>query len=311
MEYSSRTGRWKTRIHDIIGTAFPIILGPMRRITLGDMAALVSGAGGLGVIAASGLSGATLRAEIERAKALTKAPFAVNIPIYRPNAREALDIAIEMGVRVLYTSAGDPTAMVDRARSAGLKILHKVSNVTLAKKAEAAGVDGIVAMGWEAGGHIGREQVSTFCLIPQIVDAVSIPVVAAGGIGDARGVLAAFALGAEGVELGTRFLATPEAPVREYFKQALCAAGCDATEVLGREAMPIRILRTRLSVPGGGAGDSSDGEEYDGGATAISCGQVAGLVERIEPVTDIMSGLARGVPRLFDDLGRIFREEEP
>lgn len=311
MENSETAIQWKTRITEILGSPFPVILGPMRKITLGRMAAAVSKAGGLGVIAASGLSSDELRAEIEDVRSLTGKPFAVNIPIYRPNAREALEIAIEMGVGIIYTSAGDPAAMVDRSRSAGLKILHKVSNVKLAKKAEAAGVDGIVAMGWEAGGHIGREQVSTFCLIPQIVDAVSIPVIASGGIGDARGLLAAFALGAEGVELGTRFLATREAPIRELFKNAICAAECGATEVLGKDAMPIRVLKMKAPSPVGTVtGDAPDDDEQDGGTAVISCGQIAGLIREVTPVDEIMSGLTRGVPRLFDTIDRIFREEK-
>ncbi len=311
MKHPERANQWKTRIGEITGSPFPVILGPMRKITLGRMAAAVSKAGGLGVIAASGLSSDELRAEIEELRRLTGKPFAVNIPIYRPNAREALEISIEMGVRIIYTSAGDPAAMVARGRSAGVKVLHKVSSVKLAKKAEAAGVDGIVAMGWEAGGHIGREQVSTFCLIPQIVDAVSIPVIASGGIGDARGVLAAFALGAEGVELGTRFLATPEAPAGELFKNAICTAECGATEVVGKDAMPIRVLRmTAPSAAGTAAGDAPDDDELNGGAGVISCGQVAGLIRKVTPVDEIMSGLAQGVPRLFDTLDRMFREEK-
>ncbi len=179
----------------------------MRRITLGPMAAAVSESGGLGQIATSTLTVPELRKEIEKARDLTDRPFGINIPLHRPNALESLETAIEMRVPVISTSGGSPDKIMDRAKDAGLIVLHKVSTTAMGLKAQEAGVDGVIAMGFEAGGHGGRSQLTTLCLVPQLCDALNIPVVAAGGICDFRGFLAALALGAEGIEVGTRFLA--------------------------------------------------------------------------------------------------------
>jgi enoyl-[acyl-carrier protein] reductase II len=176
----------KNRITEILGSEYPIIQGAMRRISLGVLAAAVSRAGGFGIVGASGMEGNALRAEIRKARSLTGRPFGLNIPIYRPNASEALEIAVEEGLRTITTSAGDPGKVIRRVKEAGLKILHVVATVDMARKAEAAGVDGVIAVGAEGGGHVGRDEISTLVLIPQVVDAVRIPVVAAGGIGDGR-----------------------------------------------------------------------------------------------------------------------------
>ena len=181
----------KNRVTEILGTRYPLILGPMRLITLGEMAAAVSNSGGFGQIGASGASAELLRGEIEKARNLTGSPFGINIPVYRPNAFEALEIAIEMGIKTITSSAGNPAKIIGRVKEAGLKVLHKVSSVKMALKAQEAGVDGVIATGFEAGGHVGRESVTTLCLVPQLVEALDIPVVAAGGIGDGRGLLAA------------------------------------------------------------------------------------------------------------------------
>lgn len=222
----------KNRVTEITGSRYPLLLGPMRFVSLGEMAAAVSAAGGFGEIAASGLSTDLLREEIRKARSLTHAPIGVNIPVYRANALEALEVAIEEGIGTVATSAGDPRKLMKRIKEAGLKVLHKCSTVSMARKAQDAGVDGVIASGAEAGGHVSREQIGTFALIPQLVDALEVPVVAAGGIADGRGLLAAFALGAEGVEMGTRFLATREAPISEGYKRRILSAECDGTTVV-------------------------------------------------------------------------------
>ncbi|MBI4763593.1 MAG: nitronate monooxygenase [Deltaproteobacteria bacterium] len=222
----------QNRITEILGTRYPLILGPMRLITLGEMAAAVSNSGGFGQIGASGASAELLITEIRKAKDLTSRPFGVNIPIYRPNAFEALEIAIEAGIRTITTSAGDPGRMIRRIKEAGMKVLHKVSTVKMALKAQEAGVDGVIATGFEAGGHVGRESITTFCLVPLLVEALEIPVVAAGGIGDGRGLLAAFALGAEGVEMGTRFVATRECSSPDWYKESILHARDSSTMIL-------------------------------------------------------------------------------
>jgi len=181
----------ENRLTKLLGIKIPLILGPMRQITLGAMAATVSNNGGFGQIAVSGLSTSQLGQEIRKARALTDKPFGINIPVHRPNALEALEMAIEMKVPVITTSGGNPIKIMDRAKTAGLIVLHKVSTTAMGLKAQEAGVDGVIAMGFEAGGHGGTSQLTTLCLVPQLCDALNIPVVAAGGICDFRRFLAA------------------------------------------------------------------------------------------------------------------------
>ena len=319
-DVSERPGGWKNRVTALFGTAYPILLGPMRLITLGEMAAAVSRSGGLGVIAASGLSSDRLRAELAQVRELTDRPVAVNIPVYRPNAFDALEIAIEMGVKTIYTSAGSPAKLMPRIREAGLRVLHKVSSLEKAIKAEEAGADAVVAMGFEAGGHVGREGITTFCLIPQLVDTLKIPVVASGGIADARGVLAALALGAEGVEVGTRLVATDECPVPAFFKERVCAATCEDTLLLGKEAMPIRVLKNRVTARVAGmdeaksdqliveAGDAAYVQEGgDRESAVMPCGQAAGLVKRVRPVREVIEELVAGTERISQQMAEFFR----
>ena len=319
MEGFNVSSGWKNRVTEILGSAFPILLGPMRLITLGEMAAAVSNTGGFGQVAASGLPGDRLRSELELALKQTDRPIGVNIPIYRPNAQEALEIAVEMGIKTITTSAGNPAKMIDRIKEAGLKVFHKVSSESMAKKAEAAGVDGVIAMGFEAGGHIGRENITTMCLVPQLVDALKIPVIASGGIADARGVVAAFALGAEGVEMGTRFVATPECPVPEYFREGVRSAPCDATLLLGKGAMPSRVLKNQLTeylaARQEGAADKEALKEFDskyvklGGdkdTSVMPCGQIAGLIKQIEAIGDIFSSITRDAKTISHRLNTFF-----
>jgi len=287
------------------------------------MAAAFSNSGGFGQIAASGLSGHVLRAEIERAKEQTGRPIGVNIPIYRPNALEALEIAIDMGIKTVTTSAGDPARMIDRIKEAGLSVFHKVSSEKMAKKAEAAGVDGVIAMGYEAGGHIGRENITTMCLVPQLADALKIPVIASGGIADARGLVAAFALGAEGVEMGTRFVATPECPVPSYFKEGVRSAAMDATLLLGKGAMPMRVLKTEMTWHLAGLQEGEDHETVhteaeskyvqlsaDKDTAVMPCGQIAGLIKCIEGIRAVFSDITRDAKSISHHLCTFFRGDE-
>lgn len=311
----------QNRITAILGTKYPLILGPMRLMTLGAMAAAVSESGGFGQIAASGASAELLRAEIAKARGLTDKPFGLNMPIYRPNALEALEIAIEMGLRTVTTSAGNPAKMMGRIRAAGLKVLHKVSTLDMALKAQDAGVDGVIATGYEAGGHIGREETTTFCLVPQLVDALSIPVVAAGGIGDARGFLAALALGAEGVEMGTRFVATRECPAPDFNKEAILRAAGASTLVLGKE-MPIRVLSNRKALEiadpekagqAAASGKSGDEAYVQAGGEAdeavMPAGQVAGLIRAIVGAGEVFPDMVQGARALARGLEKFFKED--
>lgn len=311
----------KNRITEILGTRYPLILGPMRMITLGVMAAGVSNSGGFGQIAASGASGDLLREEIQKARDLTDKPFGLNMPIYRPNAFEALEIAIESGIKTVTTSAGNPAKMIHRIKSAGLKVLHKVSTVKMAKKAQEAGVDAVIATGYEAGGHVGRENITTLCLIPQLVDVLDIPVVAAGGIGDGRGLLAAFALGAEGVEVGTRFVCTRECESPDWYKQSIVNAADGATLILGKETMPIRVLKNKKAIevsdPEKAREDSrirSGGEDayVDGDAqeAIMPAGQVAGLVRDIKRITDVFPEMVSEAAMISERLYNFFKANE-
>jgi len=310
----------KNRITEILGSEYPIIQGAMRRISLGVLAAAVSRAGGFGVVGASGMEGNALRAEIRKARSLTDRPFGLNIPIYRPNASEALEIAVEEGLRTITTSAGDPGKVIRRVKEAGLKILHVIATVDMARKAEAAGVDGVIAVGAEGGGHVGRDEISTLVLIPQVVDAVRIPVVAAGGIGDGRGIAAAFALGAEGVQMGTRFLATQESPVPPVYKQAILTARDDGTMIAARKGYPIRVLKNRAALAvremdEKGAtqaeinafvdslSEKGKGEEAEG---LMSAGQVAGLIREIKTVEEVIRGLVAEAKAVAQRLERQF-----
>ncbi|GAB6162930.1 nitronate monooxygenase [Desulfothermus naphthae] len=313
----------QNRICEILGVEYPIILGPMRLITLGEMAALVSESGGFGQIAASGLSGERLREEIKKAQELTSRPVGINIPIYRPNAVEALEIAIEMGIKTITTSAGKPEKLMPRIREAGLKVLHKVSSLDMALKAEAAGVDGVIAMGFEAGGHIGREGLSTLCLIPQLVDVLKIPVVAAGGIGDARGMVAAFALGAEGVEMGTRFIGTHECPVPDFFKELVLKAKDDSTMLLGKGAMPMRVLKNKAAMMISSSDKQKEDKKLteagdkayvqsggDADSALMPCGQVAGLVKELKSVKDIIFEMIEDAKSILNNLSNYFKNGE-
>jgi enoyl-[acyl-carrier protein] reductase II len=303
--------RMNKTLVNILGSRYPIILGPMRFITFGKMAALVSLHGGFGQIAASGLTPERLREEIQEAKALTDRPFGVNFPIYRPRTDELIDVAIEEEITTITTSAGNPKKFIKRIKDAGLKVLHKVSTVDMAKKAEDAGVDGIIATGIEAGGHVGRDGATTFCLIPQLAKAVTIPVVAAGGIVDASTFKAVLALGADGAEIGTRFLATEECPVPDYFKQMILEAKSDSTVLIGKGALPMRVLNNiaaqriltmdRKKEDKDKINKETDDMYVTGGkdeqTSILPCGQVAGLIDELLTVTEVISNIARGIEK--------------
>jgi enoyl-[acyl-carrier protein] reductase II len=310
----------KNRITELTGARYPILLGPMRFISLGEMAASVSASGGFGQVAGSGLSPQRIREEIQRARSLTSAPIGVNIPVYRPNALEALEAAIEEGVRTITTSAGDPGKLTGRIKEAGLKVLHKCSTVSMARKAQDAGVDGVIASGTEAGGHVNRQEITTFALIPQLVDVLEIPVVAAGGVGDGRGLLAALSLGAEGVEMGTRFLATREAPVPDDYKRRLVSSGCDSTVIIGKTAMPCRVIRNRaaaalerMELQG------APKEQINAYADELYChadaergvmpaGQITGLIGSVLNISEVIETIIRETRVRLTDITDFFRE---
>ncbi len=300
----------KTRVCEVLGIEYPIIQGGMVYICTPELAAAVSNAGGLGQLTC--ITGRkdpdTLRANIRRTRELTNKPFAVNIPLIMPNAEQLVAAAVEEKVDVITTSAGNPKKFTSYIKEHGVRVCHVVPSVKLGQKAQEAGVDIIVAEGWEAGGHNAYDDVTTMVLIPQITRAVDIPVVAAGGIADARGLVAAFVLGAEGVQMGTRFIMTRECAAHENMKKAIAQATDTATVVTGRAFGPTRVLKNAL------AADILSWENQ--GMTAaeilerIGSGRseralLHGDIEQGSPMSGQIAGLLRevtSVQELFDSI---------
>ena len=275
-------------LNEILGTKYPIIQGGMANIATGEVAAACSNAGALGIIGAGGMNADTLRQNIRRCRELTDKPFGVNIMLMHPQADEFAQIVVEEKVAVVTTGAGNPGKYVPRER---------------------AGADAVVAEGMESGGHIGST--TTMALVPQVVDAVSVPVIAAGGIADGRQLAAALALGACGVQVGTCLLASEECPIHENYKAALLKAGDSDTIVTGRTVgAPVRVLKNRMSreyVRQEKAGaDKMELEKYTLGSLrravfegdtvsgSLMAGQVAGMLHEVRPVADILADLWQG-----------------
>lgn len=304
-------------ITSLLQIQYPIIQGGMAHIATHELAAAVSNAGGLGLIAGGAETKETIRERIRLCKQLTNKPFGVNIMLMSPYASDLADVVIEEGVPVVTTGAGNPGPFVPKWKAAGIKVIPVVASVALAKRMERLGVDALICEGMEAGGHIG--EITSFALIPQIVDAVSIPVIAAGGIADARGVLAAFALGAKGVQAGTVFLASKEAPIHENYKQMIVDAKDIDTIVTGRSTgAPVRVLKNPMAreyvrmekdhIPlmdlekltiGSLRRAVKDGDIETG---SFMAGQVAGLVKEIRSCETIIHDLFHPVPLLLSHL---------
>lgn len=315
----------KTRICHLLNIEYPIIQGGMNWIANALLAAAVSNAGGLGLISPDAEMGLqadpvdNLRNQIKKAKSLTNKPFGVNFPLLNPAAKELIDVAIEEGVPVVVTSAGNPATYTSYLKDSGVKVLHVVASARHARGAETRGVDAVIAEGYEAGGHNGLDELPTFVLVPQVVDAVKIPVVAAGGIADARGFIAALALGAEGVQIGTRFVASHECIAHQNFKEAIISAIDTGTVISGRKLGPTRGLKNELTVKilemesqGASAeelesfiglgrarkgqleGDLVTGEGY--------CGAIAGMITEIVSAGEIVRSIVEGAEAVVSRL---------
>ena len=235
----------KTEITELLGIRYPIIQGGMAWVADYHLAAAVSNAGGLGLIGSGGAPAEWVREQVREAKKLTDQPFGVNLMLMNPEADQIAKVLVEEGVAVVTTGAGNPEKYMSMWKEAGMKVIPVVASVALAKRMERCGADALVAEGTEAGGHIG--ELTTMVLVPQIVDAVSVPVIAAGGIADGRGIAAAFMLGARGVQIGTQFVVTKECNVHENYKQALIKARDIDSRVTGRTTgHPVRVLRNAM-----------------------------------------------------------------
>lgn len=285
----------KTRITELLGIEYPIIQGGMAWVAENNLAAAVSEAGGLGLIGGANAPAEVIRDYIKKVKAATDKPFGVNVMLMSPYADDVAKVVVEEGVKVVTTGAGNPEKYMDMWKAAGIKVIPVVASVALAKRMEKYGADAVVAEGTESGGHIG--EATTMTLVPQVVDAVSIPVIAAGGIGDGRGIAAAFMLGAEAVQMGTRFLVAKECIVHQNYKDRVIKAKDIDSAVTGRShGHPVRCLRnqmTREYVKLENAGKSFEELEYltlgalrnavvDGDVTGgtLMAGQIAGMVSK-------------------------------
>lgn len=228
---------------DLLGTRHPIVQAGMVWCTGWELAAEVGKAGGLGTLGAGSMYPEELSEEIKLLQAAWDGPFAVNVPLLYPDVEAHMQTIARTGVPVVFTSAGSPKKWTGFLKEAGATVIHVVSSAAFARKAEDAGVDAVVAEGFEAGGHNGREETTTMCLVPEVVDAVSIPVIAAGGLHDARSMLAALALGACGVQMGSRFVMTQENPAHAAFKQRIADAKAGDTRLMLKDVTPVRLLR--------------------------------------------------------------------
>lgn len=316
----------QTRLCNLLGIESPIIQGGMVWIANAELAAAVSEAGGLGLISpTAGMSRNgdqvdNLKGQIKTARSLTSKPFGVNLPmLHNPQIEDLIATAIDERVDVVVTAAGSPGLYTDRLKEAGIKVLHLVASVRHAQSAEKRGVDGVIAEGCEAGGHNGLDELSTFVLIPQVVDSVSIPVVAAGGIADVRGVVAALALGADGIQMGTRFVVTHECIAHPNFKEAIIKANDNDTTITGRKLGPTRILKNELAakileMEAAGAsveeiidfigssrsrtgqfeGDLANGESY--------CGSIAGMIKEIKSASEVIRSIVDNYDTVLDSL---------
>ena len=233
----------KTRITKLLGIEYPIIQGGMIWASQWQLATAVSNAGGLGLLGSGSMSAEELRTQIRQCKIYTDKPFGVNVPIMYANSAQTMEVIMEEGVSVVFTSAGNPVLWTEKLHEKGIKVVHVVSSSKFALKAQTAGVDAVVAEGFEAGGHNGREETTTLVLVPEVCRKVTIPVIAAGGIATGRAMYATMALGAEGVQMGSRFIATEEATVHSLFKQEVLKAKEGDTVLTLKELSPVRLLK--------------------------------------------------------------------
>ncbi len=310
------------QICELLNIKYPIIQGGMAWVATAELAAAVSNAGGLGLIGAGHMPPDALRKEIRRAKELTTKVFGVNVMLMSPFVKEVMQVVVDEKVQVVTTGAGNPGEYIPALKGIGARIIPVVASVALAKRLERTGVDALVAEGHESGGHVG--EVSTMALVPQVVDAVSIPVIAAGGIADSRGVVAALALGAQGVQIGTRFVATTECLVHERYKQALVKAKERSTVVTGvSTGHPVRVLQNKLTKEymererTGATTEELDqmgagklrlaAQEGDVDYGSVMVGQIAGMIREIQSVETVMQDLVSGIPGVMEHLQQATR----
>lgn len=294
------------KITQLFNIKYPIIQAGMIWCSGWELASAVSNAGGLGIIGSGSMYPDILREHIQKCKSNTKHPFAVNLPLLYPQIDDHIDIIVKEGVKIVFTSAGNPNKWTCHLKDQGIVVVHVISNEKFAKKAVAAGVDAIVAEGFEAGGHNGIEETTTMCLVPHIRKVVDVPLIAAGGIGSGRAMLAAMALGADGVQIGSRFIATPESSAHQHFKEFILKSKDGDTQLMLKEITPVRLLKNHffqqiieaydkgadkqdlIDLLGRGRakkgmflGDVDDGE--------LEVGQVSATIDTIKPAAQVIN----------------------
>tara|TARA_R110001592_G_scaffold5357_9_gene29563 strand:+ start:225 stop:1166 length:942 start_codon:yes stop_codon:yes gene_type:complete len=293
------------RITDLFGIQYPIIQAGMVWASGWRLASAVSNAGGLGIIGAGSMYPEILREHLEKCKLATNKPFGVNVPMLYPDIEKLMEIIVDLDVKIVFTSAGNPKTWTPYLKDRGITVVHVVSSVKFAQKAEEAGVDAIVAEGFEAGGHNGRDETTTLTLIPAVKEKISIPLIAAGGIATGRAMLAVMVLGADGVQVGSRFVASNEASSHPLFKQKVVEAGEGATQLTLKELAPVRLIKNKFysdiqkayadcatveelksllgrarAKKGMFEGDLEEGE--------LEIGQVAAIIHEIKPAAQIV-----------------------
>jgi enoyl-[acyl-carrier protein] reductase II len=295
----------KTKITELFGIKYPIIQGGMIWCSGWELASAVSNAGGLGLIGSGSMYPKVLKEHIQKCKKATSMPFGVNIPLLYPNIEEHIQTIIEEKVKIVFTSAGNPSIWTKKLKENGIIVVHVIANTKFALKAQEAGVDAIVAEGFEAGGHNGKEETTTLCLIPQICKKVNLPVIAAGGIGCGKSMLAAMVLGAQGVQIGSRFAASSESSAHSNFKNKIIEAKEGDTKLLMKQLTPVRLLRNHFA-------EAVENAELSGATTEtlkeilskgrakkgmfegdmiegeLEIGQISANIDDIKPVLDII-----------------------
>ncbi len=306
------------KVKSLFGIQYPVVQGGMIWNSGWKLASAVSNSGGLGLIGAGSMYPDVLRGHLRKCKAATGKPFGVNVPMLYPNLEEIMKIIVEEGVKIVFTSAGNPKTWTSILKSEGITVAHVVSSSKFALKAADAGVDAVVAEGFEAGGHNGREESTTLTLIPQVRKAIDIPLIAAGGIATGRGMLAAMALGADGVQMGTRFAASEESSAHDHFKDLIVGLEEGGTHLTLKELAPVRLVRNKfyddVQALYAKSGSLEDLKTLLGRARAkkgmfegdliegeLEIGQIAGLIDDVLPVADIMK-------KVLDEFNQAKRE---
>ena len=310
------------RITELFKIQYPIIQAGMIWVSGYKLASAVSNAGGLGIIGAGSMYPEVLREHIQKCKAATDKPFAVNMPMLYPNIEEIINIIVDEGVKIVFTSAGNPKTWTAYLKEQGITVVHVVSSSKFAAKAEEAGVDAVVAEGFEAGGHNGREETTTFTLIPMVKEHITVPLIAAGGIATGRGMLAAMSLGADGVQVGSRFAASLESSAHQNFKETIINTNEGDTQLTLKELAPVRLIKNKFyqelaalyttcptpeqlkdllgrarAKRGMFEGDLEDGE--------LEIGQIAGLIKDIKPAAKILSDMITEFYIAQDELAQL------